>query len=678
MKTKVLSLLVLSANFAFCDTVMLESITVSEIADNSTLKDSVFTQEKGRSNNIGDFISDDTEINLNRKTSFGDDGSTLLLRGQSGNRIALNIDGANMNSLGEMGAAYIDFGSIPMDNIEKIDILKGGSSVEYGNILGGVINVYTKKPKQKPYFSLYTTTGGWDDIGDFSNIRTSFSKRYKNIGISLGASHQEADAYLWNNDYESTSISSRFYYFAPYDGELSFGVLYSDTTRGLVKENSSNSNFPFSLGESFAGGSPMNNVLSKIGKGADVRKKKTLLDVSYTQPISDVALLELNAYKNRENRTEKNYADDSGTTYSAGDLVFQRDIKVDNTYGIKAKSTIFLDSHEILFGGEYKYLKGGKNTITYLNAEYNDLAWGPTLNNSVGETEEYSKIKLKSIFLGDSYNLSDNLTFKLGARYDKYDAKIADFTTNDGKLTPKIGLEYSLSNNDIFGLYLYQTFRAPGSTELYHYTVGLASDYDQLKNKELKAESANAIDFTYKHNFSQRNFIKASLYYYDVKDYINFKDDDSGHYAYNIDHAKFFGVTLNGAYGLSDDFLIRGGVTYQKTKKDGDVLDVNNISTRIDYVPNIKANLAFDYDILANLKSSLAVNYTGTRYYEEDLATVHKLDDYATVDLSFSYKITKNIEVELYGENILDKDYYTKYGYPSTGAVMGASFKYVY
>ncbi|RXJ77086.1 hypothetical protein CRV03_07425 [Arcobacter sp. F155] len=271
MKEKIIASLTMCSSIAFSQNIMLDTITVNEISDGTTqtLNSSVLIKEKGQSNNIGDFIFDDTEVSLNRKANFGDNGSGLLLRGQSGNRIALNIDGNNINSIGGMGAPYIDFSAIPMDNIERIDIIKGGSSIEYGHILGGVINAYTKKPKEKADFSFYGTSGGWDGANDFSNIRTSFSKRFGDFGISLGASHQEADAYLLNNDYESDSISARLYYFAPNDGELSLGVLYSDTTRGLVKDNSTgaNSKYPTSLGETFVGGAPMNSALSLIGDG---------------------------------------------------------------------------------------------------------------------------------------------------------------------------------------------------------------------------------------------------------------------------------------------------------------------------------------------------------------------------------------------------------------------------
>ncbi|RXJ77087.1 hypothetical protein CRV03_07430 [Arcobacter sp. F155] len=412
--------------------------------------------------------------------------------------------------------------------------------------------------------------------------------------------------------------------------------------------------------------------------GAEANKEKTLLDIAYSQPIGEDVLVELSAYKNNEDRTEKNFSDTSGSTYNAGDLVFQRDVGVDDSYGLKSKVTAFIDNHEILFGAEYKKLKGGESTITHLNTEYNNTPPAPwSINGIVGVKSDFSETEQEAIFLSDRFEYSDKLTFQLGARYDKYEAVHLGFKTKDKKLTPKLGVEYLVSEDNILGFYAYQTFRAPGTPELNHHLDAVNSGRAELQNNNLKTESANAIDVVYRHNFSSSNFLKASLFFYDVKDYITFKEvPKEGYYAYNLDKAKFFGLTLNGQYKVNDTFLIKAGATYQKTKKEGDVLDLNEISNKIDYVPNLKVNLSLDYDITPKIGSSFAINYTGTRYYEKDSTAVEKLDDFVTADLSLNYKILKNSVVEIYGQNIFDKDYDTRYGVPSTGAIIGASFKY--
>jgi len=54
----------------------------------------------------------------------------------------------------------LDLNSIPVDNVAKIEIQKGVSSVLYGpNGLAGIINIITKKPGVRPSLDARVETG---------------------------------------------------------------------------------------------------------------------------------------------------------------------------------------------------------------------------------------------------------------------------------------------------------------------------------------------------------------------------------------------------------------------------------------------------------------------------------------------------------------------------------------
>ena len=54
----------------------------------------------------------------------------------------------------------IKLGSIPLENISQIEILKGASSVLYGSsALNGVINIRTQYPKDKPITKINISNG---------------------------------------------------------------------------------------------------------------------------------------------------------------------------------------------------------------------------------------------------------------------------------------------------------------------------------------------------------------------------------------------------------------------------------------------------------------------------------------------------------------------------------------
>ncbi len=354
------------------DVIYLEPVTVTGEAEEENLNtSSLRVQEKSRSNNIADYLFNDTEISFKRKSSIGDSGDVISIRGFESKRIMLNLDGRNISSTGIAGGNYIDFSTIPLDNIERLEVIKGGSSIEYGNnALGGVINAYTKAPEEDPSFNFYATTGGWDNVHDFHNIRAAYAQKWKGIGVSVGGSHQQADAYLRNNDYDSTHIYPKIYLDLPGEGKLTLGYNYSDTERGLIRSNRADgvsatdtdpdlpgfdtaidSDYPVHSGEYFAGGAPTPSM-NIIGDGAYWEKKRHLLDLNYHQNIGKDGWVDLVLFKNRETRLERNYADvaarllakkspmdtfnDGADQTQDGDLVFEREITVDNSWGGEA------------------------------------------------------------------------------------------------------------------------------------------------------------------------------------------------------------------------------------------------------------------------------------------------------------------------------------------------------
>lgn len=144
------------------DHLTLEEIVVTDSisSDPAATVVGMKTIERGKNINIPDALEFEPEIQINKRAGVGDAADILSIRGLSANRIMLNINGRPVNGAGVVGGYYIDWGTIPMDNIERIEIIKGGSSVIYGNnALGGVVNVVTKRPTEKPTLSFYGNYG---------------------------------------------------------------------------------------------------------------------------------------------------------------------------------------------------------------------------------------------------------------------------------------------------------------------------------------------------------------------------------------------------------------------------------------------------------------------------------------------------------------------------------------
>jgi iron complex outermembrane receptor protein len=75
------------------------------------------------------------QLNLDATVDMGGYGMT------AGSTTLILIDGQRINPI---DSSSVMWGSIPIDSIERIEVLQGGASVQYGNgAVGGVINIIT-------------------------------------------------------------------------------------------------------------------------------------------------------------------------------------------------------------------------------------------------------------------------------------------------------------------------------------------------------------------------------------------------------------------------------------------------------------------------------------------------------------------------------------------------------
>jgi outer membrane receptor for ferrienterochelin and colicins len=142
-------------------------------------------------------------------------GSQVNIRGSSGysrgvgSRVLMLVDGIPFIA-GDTGELI--FESIPVGQVDRIEVVKGASSALYGsNALGGVINVITKPIPEIPETYLRTYGGfyngptfekwKWSDKTRFFHGQSvSHALRSGNLGMALSFSRQVDDGYR-QNDY---------------------------------------------------------------------------------------------------------------------------------------------------------------------------------------------------------------------------------------------------------------------------------------------------------------------------------------------------------------------------------------------------------------------------------------------------------------------------------------------
>ena len=110
----------------------------------------------------------------------------IFLRGASSSQTVVLIDGLRIGSATSGGAALEN---IPLERIERIEILRGAASALYGpDAVGGVIQIFTRAPTQS--LALSANVG----VGSDGQQQAGASVRGTNgaIGYSVGVSHEKA------------------------------------------------------------------------------------------------------------------------------------------------------------------------------------------------------------------------------------------------------------------------------------------------------------------------------------------------------------------------------------------------------------------------------------------------------------------------------------------------------
>ncbi len=157
--------------------------------------------------------------------------ATVRIRGGKSEQTLVLIDGAIAN---DAQGGVFNFGDLTVDNIEKIEIVRGAQSMMWGaDAVGGVISITTKRGRGKPKVGSFFEYGAFNTIREGGNLSgqhgpVDFSlalSRWDTTGISAanyrrGASERDA--------YRNWQSSARLGSALPADGRFDFNFRWSN------------------------------------------------------------------------------------------------------------------------------------------------------------------------------------------------------------------------------------------------------------------------------------------------------------------------------------------------------------------------------------------------------------------------------------------------------------------
>lgn len=337
-------------------------------------------------------------------TQYGPLGSlaTPQVRGSASGQVLILVNGRRINNA-QNGQYDLSNLPIPREDIERIEILRGGASVLYGaDALGGVINIITKAASDKPSTQV---SGSWGrfDTGQFSLVHRWKPGRFS-YGVSLA--REVSDGYRLNSDYDAWILGGEVGYELASQNEVRFSARHIKKEVGLPGPT----NYP----------------------DPDDRQEdgNTLLDLSYQGKITPALKLNFSGWYNHYRN-----AFNSGTR---GLLSFgTSSLNKSSQNGAELQATYQL--------GEIHLLVAGVEAIQ-------DRVNG----SSIG----VHRATRGALYVQDEIEIGKVLTTTLGLRYDYH----SDY---DDQLNPRLGLLLRLPAEVRVRASVGRSFRAPTFNDLY-------------------------------------------------------------------------------------------------------------------------------------------------------------------------------------------------------------------
>ena len=154
---------------------------------------------------------------------YGSKGSlsSINLRGANAEQVLVLLDGKRLNSASAGGFDMADL-AVPLDQIDRIEIVRGPSSALYGaDAVGGVINIITKKPG-----GASTTATGEAGSHGFRSFTLSNSNKLDKFYYTLSAGKEKYEGFRLNSDLDQWTAGAKLGYDLSPDSNLEFASDY--------------------------------------------------------------------------------------------------------------------------------------------------------------------------------------------------------------------------------------------------------------------------------------------------------------------------------------------------------------------------------------------------------------------------------------------------------------------
>jgi outer membrane receptor for ferrienterochelin and colicins len=393
-----------------------------------------------------------------------------------GSRVLMLVDGMPLLA-GDTGE--ITFESLPVFQIDRVEVVKGAGSALYGSgALGGVINVLTKEISEEPLFRWKVYSGmyaspiyskwKWSDKSRFTNGQYfGYEQKVGDVGISTSLHRTSDDGYR-ENDW-----LRRYSGFLKAKYEISAFQTLTLTSNGFLQQRGD-----------FLWWKDLNNAL----RPADGQRNANVTSLRLNNALHYTLLVNENIFGDvKAIHFHSNWHRDS--------LNMKRlDESASDAFSIDAQGNIILNGHNLLTFG----IVGNREVV-------NSMTFGTHESNGF------------ALYLQNEFKFTKDFSTIFGFRHDIQQVK---GLSQNQQTNPKFGMRYSPIEGTTMRASVGRGFRSPSIGELYVSTSTTGGFVIIVPSTYLKPEHSWTYEIGGTQFLSQESMFDLAFFQSDFSDLI--------------------------------------------------------------------------------------------------------------------------------------------------------------
>ena len=548
---------------------------------------------------------------------------TVSIRGASAGNVLILLDGIPVNDPSVI-TNYFDLNFLNPDQVERIEILKGGQSTLYGSdAVAGVINIISKKAGPGK-----TNINGNFSAGSYHALKETFGigGRGNRTDYSVNYTHFSADGFSAANDKNKTGTFDK-------DG---------------INQHAVSGRLGFKVGKriqtSFSGS--YNNYKTDLDASAFTDERDYTVKNENVQAGTGVVYtfnkgsLHLNY---RFNKVERDYLNDS--SYKSNPFVdYSKSMYTGRNHYAEAYGSWKLNQWEILAGSDYR---SDNTDQSYFSKGSFGPYSPPVLHAKMNQLSAYASLVFKN---------DGGFGIESGGRWNMHSEYGNNFTFS-------FNPSYLVKNRIKVFANLYSAFKTPTLYQLFDPSAG---------NAELKPENG-IISEAGAEVIAVKNFhTRVTGFYRSTKNAIlyTFNPSTFASQYKNISKQKNYGAEFEagytaGKFSLSANYTYTNGKTRSAFDGTGSPIGKDSAYFNLYHIPKNAVNLAIS--LQASKSFFIRAELRSLSKREEFIygSLPESLKGYTTIDLYGEYRFDNVIRIFLELKNITDTKYFDILGYNS-------------